>query len=51
MDLDCIVLDHFDWDSNLVIKTHLARTHQIEVKLATNCDEWFLTIDDNLENM
>ena len=51
MSLGCIVLDHSDWDSNLAKKTDLERTCQIEVKLVTNCDEWFLTIGDNLENM
>ena len=37
--LDCIVLDHSDWDSNLEIKTDLASTRRKEVKLVTNCDE------------
>ncbi len=56
MDLDCIVLDHSGWDSNLAIKTNLARTRRIEVilVLVANCDEWFpsLTIcDTSLESM
>ena len=53
MDLDCIVfkLDHSGWDSNLAIKTNLARTRRIEVILGANCDEWFLTICDSLESM
>ena len=51
MDLDCIVLDHSDWDSDLAIKTNLARTRRIEVILVANCDEWFLTICDSLGSM
>ena len=41
MGFDGFVLDHSDWDSNLAMKTDLASTCRIEVKLVTNCDEWF----------
>ncbi len=37
--LDCNVLDHSDWDSNLEIKADLASTRRKEVKLVTNCDQ------------